>query len=167
MTYGAMMDERRLEDTVDHSEIRRLQDAYADIVTRRQWSELTQVFRPDTVLQLDLRERTLRLVGPGEIGGFIDESIAQFQFFQFGIFGTRVHLRAKGNPDIAAARMYMTELRQAHSGHWSQIYGVYHDRFVRADGQWWFAHRHYHSLLRKNVPAPVFDFPHHLDLDEL
>jgi hypothetical protein len=165
--YGAHMDQHRLEDAVDHSEIRRLQDAYADIVSRRQWRELTDVFLADTVLELDLRERTLTYRGPQDIGDFIGESIAQFAFFQFGILGTRVQLRTANNPDSASARMYMTELRQAHTGHWSQIYGVYHDRLVRANGQWRFAHRRYHSLARNNMPATVFDFPHHLTLDDL
>ena len=165
--YGSGMDERRLENTVNYSEIRRLQDAYADIVSRRQWFELSEIFLPDTVLQLDLRERVLMLTGPDEIGTFIDESVSQFEFFQFGVLGSRIHLRQHDNPNAATARMYMTELRQTHSGHWSQIYGVYHDRFTRADGQWWFAHRRYHSLARNNMPATVFDFPHHLALDDL
>jgi hypothetical protein len=161
------MDEQRLIDTVDHSEIRRAQDAYADIVSRRDWAELAEVFRPDIVLDLDLRQTTKQLVGPQAIGEFIGTSIEQFEFFQFGILGTRIMLRAGDDPDAAAARMYMTELRQTHAGQWSQIYGVYHDRFVRVDGRWWFQHRRYHSLMRKNMPAAVFDFPHHLQLDAL
>jgi len=63
--------------------------------------------------------------------------------------------------------MYMSELRQTHDGHWSQVYGVYHDRLRRVDGQWFLAHRIYHSLARNNVPAALYDFPHHLTLDSL
>lgn len=158
---------RRLEDVVDHSEIRRLQDAYADIVSRRQWAELADLFVPDLVLHLDLRETTMDLVGPDAIGDFIERSVSQFHFFQFGIIGTRILLRRDGNPDAATARMYMTELRQTPAGHWSQIYGVYHDRFARIDGQWWFTHRTYHSLARNNMPAAIYDFPHHLALEAL
>jgi len=161
------IDEQRLADTVDHSEIRRLQDAYADVVSRRAWAELTELFRPDTTLHLDLREKTLEFHGPQAIGDFIDQSVTQFHFFQFGILGTRIQLRTAGNPDMAAARMYMTELRQTHSGHWSQVYGVYHDRFQRVDQQWWFAERTYHSLARNNMPASIYDFPHHIDLRTL
>lgn len=162
-----MSHEQRLADTIDHSEIRRLQDAYADVVSRRQWHELHELFLPDTMLHLDLRDSTMELVGPQAIGEFIGQSVSQFEFFQFGILGTRVHLRSRDDINRATARMYMTELRQTPDGHWSQIYGVYHDRYARVDGRWWFAHRTYHSLARNNQPATVFDFPHHLGLDEL
>ncbi len=159
--------DQRLADTIDHSEIRRLHDAYADLVSRRHWHELHELFQPDAVLHLDLRDTTIELVGPQAIGEFIGRSVAQFEFFQFGVLGARVHLRSRGDDNRATARMYMTELRQTPAGHWSQIYGVYHDQYSRIDGRWWFVHRAYHSLARNNQPATVFDFPHHLSLDEL
>ena len=162
-----MMDDRRLEDTVDHNEIRRLQDAYADIVSRRKWHELHDVLLPDCELELDLRERTIREVGPAAIAHFIDTMVSQFEFFQFGILGTRIHLRSGGDQDRAAGRMYMTELRQTPAGQWSQIYGMYHDRFQRVDGRWWIAHRLYHSLARKDMPASVFAYPDHIVLEAL
>lgn len=159
--------DQRLADTIDHSEIRRLQDAYADVVSRRQWHELHELFLPDIVLHLDLRDSTIDVVGPEAIGDFIGGSVAQFEFFQFGILGTRIHLRSHDDASRATARMYMTELRQTPVGHWSQIYGVYHDQYSRVDGRWWFAHRTYHSLARNNQPASVFEFPDHLSLDEI
>ncbi|MEO6125045.1 MAG: nuclear transport factor 2 family protein [Ilumatobacteraceae bacterium] len=161
-----VMSAQRIADAVDHSEIRRLQDAYADIVTRRAWAELDEIFRNDTVLDLDLRERTLQIVGTEQIGEFIARNVNVFEFFQFGILGTRVHLRLGGDEDRASARMYMTEMRRTAGGHWSQIYGVYHDRMARIDDRWWFAHRTYHSLARTNLPAEIFDFPHHIRLEE-
>ena len=161
------MDPQRLEDAVDRIEIRALHDAYADIVSRRRWADLNDVFLPDTVLDLDLRDRTLSYTGPQAIGDFIGEMLQQFEFFQFGILGTRVHLRSGGDADRAAARMYMTELRQTPAGHWSTIYGVYHDRLARVDGQWRFAHRTYHSLARRNMPAALFDFPDDIHIDQL
>jgi len=155
----------RIADAVDHSEIRRLQDAYADIVTRRAWAELAEVFRDDTVLDLDLREQSIQVVGTQAIGEFIARNVNQFEFFQFGILGTRVQLRVAGDIDRAGARMYMTEMRRTAGGHWSQIYGVYHDRLERIDDRWWFVHRTYHSLARNNLPAEVFDFPRQMHLD--
>jgi hypothetical protein len=159
------MDPKRLEDAVDHVEIRRLQDAYADIVSRRAFAELVDVFVPDVVLDLDLREKSLQYTGPAAIGDFIGQMLTQFEFFQFNILLTRVQLRVGDDPDRAAARMYMTELRQTPSGHWSQVYGVYHDQFRRIEERWWFTHRRYHSLARNNLPAQLFEFPHHLALD--
>lgn len=161
------MDERRLEDAVDRVEIRALLESYADIVSRRAWAELTDVMLADVELDLDLREQTMMVTGPDNIGAFIAERIDGFEFFQFVILNTRVRLRSGDDPDRAASRMYMSELRQTHDGHWSQVYGVYHDRLRRVDGRWWFAHRTYHSLARNNMPAALFAFPHDLDLDSL
>jgi SnoaL-like domain len=161
------LDERRLEDAVDRVEIRALHDTYADIVSRRAWAELDDVFLPGTVLDLDLREQTLSFSGPADIGGFIAKMINQFEFFQFNILNTRVHLRSGDDPDRAASRMHMTELRQTTDGHWSQIYGVYHDRLRRVDGRWWFDQRTYHSLARNNLPAALFAFPDHIRLADL
>ena len=162
-----MNPQQRLQDAVDHSEISRLHAAYADVVSRRQWHELSELFTPDAVLDLDLRGDTMQFVGPQAIGDFISQAVDQFEFFQFGIIGARIHLRGHDDPDRATARMYMTEIRQTPAGHWSQIYGVYHDRHSRIDGQWLFTHRTYHSLARNNQPAAVFEFPHHLRLPEL
>ena len=161
----AIIDSQRLADTIDHSEIRRLHDEYADVVTRRQWPELAELFLPDLVLHLDLRDSAIDIVGPHAIGEFIERSVSQFEFFQFGLLGARVQLRINDDPDTAMARMYMTELRQTPTGHWSQIYGVYHDRYRRVHGRWWFAERTYHSLARNNLPAAIFDFPHHMHID--
>ena len=161
------MDERRLEDAVDRVEIRAVLESYADIVSRRAWAELTEVMLADVVLDLDLREQSMVVTGPAGIGAFIAERIAGFEFFQFVILNTRVQLHSGGDRDRAASRMYMSELRQTFEGHWTQVYGVYHDRLRRVDGRWMLAHRTYHSLARNNVPAALYDFPHHLALDDL
>ena len=93
--------------------------------------------------------------------GFVSEAVDRFEFFEFVILNTRVYLNHQGDPDAAVARMYMSELRQDHAEQrWSVVYGVYHDRFRRVDGQWWFVGRNYSSLARpaaKDVDA--FDFP--------
>lgn len=161
------MDQTRLEDTVDHVEITRLEAAYADIVTRRKFDEFSEVMLPDVEVDLDLSERHVLHHGPAAIGDFISQAFEEFAFFQFVILGVRTSLRAGGDADHANARVYMSELRQTHSGHWSQIYGLYHDMLRRVDGRWWIASRRYHSLARNNMPAQLFDFPHHLALDAL
>ena len=61
--------------------------------------------------------------------------------------------------------MYMQELRQNVSdGRRTNAYGVYHDRFERHEGRWWFAHRRYGSYSRTAVLGPeheqvVFPLP--------
>ncbi len=152
--------EPEVREAIDYLGVRRLQDAYADVVTRRAWSELHELFRPDADVVLDTRAGELRtLVGPAAVGEFIGEAIARFEYFQFVVLGTRVMLE-HGDPDRAAARLYMCELRQeAASGRHSVAYGVYHDDYVRVDGRWWIAHRLYHSLARTAPDLAVFPFP--------
>lgn len=160
-----MADQTALEDVIDYTAIRRLQDAYADVVTRRAWPELADLFLPDLRLDLDLRTMPARvMIGPQEIGGFIGASLEKFEFFEFVILNARVHLRDGGNPEQAVGRMFMSELRQERAtGQFSTIYGVYHDRFRRLDGRWWFAARQYHSLARPPAEPgrdmDVFAFP--------
>jgi hypothetical protein len=92
-------------------------------------------------------------------------------FFEFVVLNTRVELAVGGDPDVACARMYMQELRhETESGRFTIVYGVYHDRLARAGGHWWFEHRRYHSLTRNATDDgswAVFEFPHHLRLDQL
>lgn len=152
--------EPEVREAVDYLAVRRLQDAYADVVNRRAWAELHELFRPDAEVVLDVRRgEPLSFTGPAEIGDFIARSIERFERFQFVVLGTRVALGTDG-PDRATARLYMCELRQsADEGRESAAYGVYHDGYVRLDGQWWFAHRRYHSLARTAPDLAVFPFP--------
>ena len=62
--------ERR--DTVDHVALTRLQDAYADLVTRRAWHELAELYLPTCTLHLDTVTAPARdLTGPTAVGEFI------------------------------------------------------------------------------------------------
>ena len=135
-------------DAETYITLRRLQNRYADIVTRRAWPELAEIFRPDCRLDLDLADRTARHVGPDAIGHFIAESIARFSFFHFVPLNTVIEIDEPSGH--AAARLYIHELRvEQETGRRSDAYGVYHDVFERKDtGQWWFARRHYGSFSR-------------------
>jgi hypothetical protein len=150
-----------LRETVDHIAIRRLQDAYADIVTRRAWAELADIFLPGTRVVVDTRAgEPVTLEGPGNVGAWIGRAIERFDHYQFVILGTRVFLRHGGDGDAATARMYMCEIRHdKDNGRRTIAYGVYHDRFRRVDGRWWFADRRYHSLARTGPDLNVFPFP--------
>jgi hypothetical protein len=147
-----------VRETVDYIAVRRLQDAYADAVNRRAWSEFHDLFRPDAEVVLDTRRGDLlSFVGPAGIGDFIAASIERFERFQFVVLGTTVAL---DGGERATARLYMCELRRsADEGRESIAYGVYHDDYVNADGHWWFGHRRYHSLARTAPDLTVFPFP--------
>ena len=45
-----------MQETVDYVAVRRLQDSYADIVTRRAWAEFHDIFVPDIDVVIDIRK---------------------------------------------------------------------------------------------------------------
>lgn len=148
-------------ETVAWVALRRLQDRYADIVTRRAWPELGEVLRPACAITIALPDRTIDLSGPDGLAEFIAPTMAQFSFFQFVILNTVFDIEATAG--TAAARMFMQEARQsAETGRRADTFGVYHDRFERDDGgRWWFASRHYRTVARTSADGDtdltVFD----------
>lgn len=146
-------DENEIAETVAYTALRRLQNRYADIVTRRAWAELHEIMRPDCVVTVDLVDRAIDFDGPQAIGDFIGEQLEQFDFFEFVILNTVMEIDATGGS--AGARMYMQEARQfIDGGIRADVFGVYHDRFDRdPDGRWWFARRRYQSYARTD-PDP-------------
>ena len=154
--------EREQREAVAVIGISRLQGAYADIINRRSFGELAELFTDDCPVTIDTRTREpLRFVGAEAVGSFIGAAVERFDFFEFVILSTRLHL---DGPDTAWGRLYMCEIRQdAATGTRSEAFGVYHDRYVHAGG-WRFAERRYHSLARSSDPADerdldVFGFP--------
>ena len=149
------------QETVDYVAVSRLQHAYADIATRRAWDELDEIFVADIPIVVDLRDREpYRFSSRDAFKDFVSAAVDRFEFFEFVLLNTRVYLSHEGDPDTAVARMYMSELRQDHVElRWTAVYGVYHDRFRRVDGQWWFVARHYSSLGRPARDIDSFDFP--------
>lgn len=158
-------------ETDDYVAVRRLQNAYADVATRRAWPELAELFLPTSLVEVDTRGgEILRFAGPQALGDFIGEALERFDFFEFVILNTRLELGVGADPDVADGRVYICELRtDRDTGAWNNAFGVYHDRYARRDGRWWFAHRRYHSLGRTGEQRDLdtFEFPHHLRLGEL
>jgi hypothetical protein len=147
------MGDDAVAETVDYVAIRRLQDRYADVVTRNAWPELGDLFLPDAPIEVDLRAGDpMRFTGPTALGEFIAPAIEQFGFFQFVILNSVVDLAPDGDADTATGRMYMSELRtDRDTGAWVTSYGLYRDRYARHDGGWRFAQRRYCSLARTDT----------------
>ena len=149
-----------LRDTIDYVAITRLQNAYADAVTRRAWAEFHNLFLDGAPVRVDtVTNPIVACAGPQAIGDFIAGAIERFEFFEFVPLNTTVDLRVDGDATRARGRLYMCELRQdAATGHASQAFGVYHDEYRSVDGRWWFARRDYQSLTRTGRNE-VFPFP--------
>lgn len=152
--------DQALADTIDYVALRRLQNSYADIVTRRAFDELHQIFLPDIPVVVDTRTAApIVMTGPAQVGSFIGTALQQWEFFEFVILNSVIELAADGDPDRATARMYMCEIRQNQAGHHDIVYGLYRDTHVRIDGKWWFARRDYSSLARPARDLDVFGLP--------
>ena len=150
-----------LQETIDYVAVSRLHHAYADIATRRAWDELDEIFVPEIPVTIDLRDRDPFVFDSRDaFREFVSAAVDRFEFFEFVILNSRVYLEHEGDPDAAVARMYMSELRQDHAEQrWSQVYGVYLDRFRRIDRRWWFVARDYSSLARPAKDLEAFDYP--------
>ena len=144
------------DDLTAYIAIQRLQSSYADIVTRRSWSELANIMVLDCPIIVDTVTTTYEFAGPQQVGTFISGQIERFDFFEFVLLNTVIETDV--DRGVAAGRMYMQEIRHdGEQGLRSDAYGVYHDRFERDDaGAWWFAKRFYRSFGRTN-PEPGSD----------
>jgi hypothetical protein len=145
-TTGPSDDE--VAETVDQVAIDRLQRAYADVVNRRAWGDLADVFAPDVTISLELVTRpTVELVGAAEFTEFIAPAMARFGFFEFVILNSHIELWPGGDRSAATARVFMCELRTDVDGHErTDSYGLYRDRYVRTADGWRIAARRYRSL---------------------
>jgi hypothetical protein len=153
----------RAEQTDDYIAIRRLQDAYADVVSRHAFGELHDLFLPAASVLLELPGATREVVGPGDFGRYVEKRIAALEFFQFVNLNAVVDLAVEGDPDRASARVHMCELRQDRAeGRVSVLYGLYRDSYARLEGRWWFAHRRFSPLAISQRDLDVFGYP---DLD--
>jgi hypothetical protein len=147
-------------EMADFIAIQRLQASYADIVTRRQWSELEQIFLPDATVTIDRLEGTpFTLRTPAGIGEFISTSIERFEFFEFVILNSVIEFGPAGSRQ-ATARMYMAELRQSREGgRRSTAFGLYRDRYIKRGDDWLIEERKYRSAARTSArELDVFGF---------
>lgn len=96
----------------------RLQSRYADVVTRRAWAELHDLFLPDTTVHIDTVTAPPReLVGPDQFTSVIGAAIERFDHFTFVILNTVVDvdeesLTATGTRRLRASTV--TDPRRPH-----------------------------------------------------
>ena len=159
-----MSTDARLAEALEHQAVARLQCVYGDVVTRRAWAELGELFRPDTVVSVDTRRgEPIVMTGGPAVGEFIEASIERFEHFEFAVLNHVATL----DDDLmgASGRVYIWEIRQERdSGRWTNAFGVYQDRYVRDDDdRWWYASRRYNSLARNAPDLAVFPFPDLID----
>ena len=156
-----VIDEQMTAEAVHDTGVRRLQHAYADVVNRRAWPELEQLFRSDAEVVIDRRAgEPLRLIGGTEVGDFIGTAIAHFSFFEFVILNAHIVFPDGALAGTAVCRLFMSELRQQRdTGRWTTAFGLYHDRYVLDDDRWRFAERRYHSVARSSHQLDVFPLP--------
>lgn len=156
-----VLDDPLVAEAVHDTGVRRLQHAYADVVNRRAWPELADLFVPDAPVVVDRRAGDpLRLVGPDQLGAFIGAAVDHFEFFEFVILNAHVLFPDGPLADTVVSRLFMCEQRQSRdSGRWTTAYGLYHDRYTLRSGRWWFAERRYHSLARHAPDLEVFPLP--------
>jgi SnoaL-like domain len=153
------------EDTADVVSLWRLQSTYADIITRRAWTELASVFAADVTIEVDTATAEARhFTGPQEFIDFVGPATERFDHFEFVILNTVVEIDRE-NSDVARGRIFMCEIRShADTGEWSTAYGLYQDTYRRIDGTWWITDRRYRSLARTGSAAGVFGIPAGLKL---
>ncbi|HJR25662.1 MAG TPA: nuclear transport factor 2 family protein [Acidimicrobiales bacterium] len=141
----------------------RLQSRYADVVTRRAWPELTDLFLPETTVHVDTVTAPARtFVGPGDFGAFVGGAIARFDHFAFVILNTVVEVDPSEGVGTRTARgrIFMCEVRHDQaSDSWQNAHGVYQDRYLHQDGRWWFAERRYRSMARSGPGGEVLGLP--------
>lgn len=148
-------------ETDDVVALWRLQAQYADVVTRRAWPEMDDLFLADTPVHIDtVTSPAITTTGPAEFSQFVAASLERFDHFTFVILNTVVDTGTGGDPDLAEGRIFMCEIRHETAlDMWHNAYGVYSDRYRRVDGCWRFAERRYRSMGRTGPESVVLGLP--------
>lgn len=137
-----------------------LQARYGDLVTRRDWDTLHELFLPDCTLRLDLRQQVIEHTGVDAIVQFVAAGVGRFDFLLFSIMNSVVDVSADGAD--ASGRLYIRESRMDTEGRESTALGLYRDQYRRTSAGWRFAHRDYTTLARTNSAGDgleAFDVP--------
>ena len=145
-----------LKQLEDQAAIRDLVHRYADAVCRRDQDAWAATWAEDGVWQLP---GAPRMEGRDAIVGLWAGAMAGFPFVvQIVHYGV---LEMDG--DSATGRWYLSENIQVAPDDGRYNIGVYQDRYVKKDGQWLFAERHYAILYndegKGDMTGTVIPFP--------
>ena len=134
-----------------HLGITQLHAAYADIASRREWSEMATIVRPDARFTFELPAGAggpVELVGPDALAEFGHAATAAFDFYSYQPLNAVV---VEDGGDVATGRFYALEVATLSStGQWLEFYGGYDDEYVLLDGRWWFARRQFRVLATRS-----------------
>lgn len=149
--------------TDDVVAIGRLNAAYADVITRRAFAELSDLLLPGCRVHLDLVSAPAReLAGPEALAEMLRSAMERFDHFMFVIRNSVVDIDIDVDVEASRAtgRMFISEIRHdRESDAWEETHGMYEDDYLRVDGRWWFAERHYRSLARNAADPVVLGLP--------
>ena len=135
------------DDDLVYLAITRLLGRYADIATRKAWSEFAPLATSDARFTFDTKGGTFEVVGAEAFGEFGAKSLDGFTFYEYIPLNVVVKL---DTANTARGRVYSFEVGEdRESGAWLTYYGLYHDDYVHQDGAWRFASRHYQALARR------------------
>ncbi|MEM7410861.1 MAG: nuclear transport factor 2 family protein [Myxococcota bacterium] len=154
-----------VQRTVDWVAIRRLHSRYADVINRRAWPELADLFLPDAVVRVEMpRQDPIDSTGPEALGGFIESAVARFDLFQFVVLEARIEWPPELPDGEAMGRIYMVELRlDKKTGQETKAFGLYQDRYRKTADGWRFAARRFQPTAwsgrdLSTLPLPALDF---------
>jgi hypothetical protein len=126
-------------DAADRYAVGALQRSYGDVVSRRAWNELAELFDDGCSLVLELGRGDQTVQGADEIITFVSSAVSGFEVFVFEVMNAVVGPGPTG-------RMWIHELRW-NAGEQSDAYGLYQDTFTKdAHDRWRFASRRYTSI---------------------
>jgi hypothetical protein len=135
------------DDDLAYLSITRLLGAYADIATRKAWSEFAPLAAPDARFTFDTKNGVFEVVGAEKFCEFGAQSLEGFTFYEYIPLN---HVMKVDSPTTARGRVYSFEVGEdRETGNWVTFYGLYHDDYVHLDGAWRFATRHYQALARR------------------
>jgi ketosteroid isomerase-like protein len=136
---------------LDRLAVRDLIDRSSDAINHQDWTSLVSMMAEDAVWER-LPPTPWTLEGRDAIRAFLANNVDVLDILLYTVSATAIEVEG---PERASARSTMSELlRFKKTGAGLHVVGTYHDRFVKKDGQWWFARRTIQPRYEEDVAAP-------------